>query len=1369
MGRPKDTIALIFSKDRAMQLQGTIESFLLHCRDEDAVDFVVLYKVSNGLHRGQYDELKKKFSQVSFIEENDFRSQVLSVLQKCDYVLFLVDDNIFVRPFSVQDMSGALGREKDTAGFSLRLGRNTGYCYPLSSPQALPAFREIGGGILKYYWPGSQCDFGYPLEMSSSVYRCREILQLLGRVEFANPNRLEGIMDLNKHLYNNLPYLLTFAESAAFCNPVNVVQNTVKNRHGVVHNYSSEKLADYFSRGMSIDVKKYIGFKPNAAHQEVELYFTGAGEVSVERREQAGERSEFGNEAAKPKFSIIMANYNNAKYVGQAVESVLNQTFKDWELVIVDDCSTDNSLQIIKQYLHDGRIRLIQHESNRGYAAALKTGIANVGSDYFGILDSDDCLVPEAVETMYNSHINFADCGLIYSQYAVCSPELTPKRTGHCKGLPPGKTNLDVHAVSHFKTFKMRDYLKTSGYDEEILYAEDKDIIYKMEEVTRLKFVEQCLYLYRELPNSHSHDSEKAHIGRESMEKAKMKALIRRGLMPVGGPPAMGREVQGIMQCRPVGYQAGESAPKISVIVATHNRPKLLERCLEGFVGQTAAKEDFEVIVVDDGSDPPARDTVESYADRINVTYLYQENLGLAAARNAGVRAVAGEIILFSDDDDLADAALVEEHLKKHQEHPDERTVVLGHLQWHPELRITPLMHYVTEEGGEYFGYVNMQDGGVYNGWKWWGGLVSVKRSLLRSAEGPFDERLRFGYEDSELVCRLGPDSIRVVYNSRAKSYVLRPVKFELFCRRRYMQGRALYRVARKHPELIMPRYGLNGIAEVYQRGVGPYLDEWHNSFRETAALLDEEGRWSAGQDESLKQVYSFYCGCFMGYWLKGYLDEKQAIESGGKSISEPVNCDSGSIVIESDAAEVSTAGEDVKIEVADSDDTTGAVEHLGENLVADKPAANEGLKIAFISGTLPRFDIGSSDNRIHHIVKILAREGHKVDYLYYLETPKDEFYKRPYGADMNFVRLGTAVQDFISYFEKRDDVDCVWITNIWTAEYARPFIELCEWIRANRPGTKIIIDTMDFHYKKFLRKYEAFKDPQVLACANEFLEVEKKLYPLADEVITVSEPDKNDIHENIRRELNVGVVPNIHQVSASISGFDARKNLCFLGSFGVDHNADAVRSFLQNVWPSVLQAEGAVEFHIFGFQSEKFRAEFERHRNVKVLGYVEDAEATVANYKALVCPLLYGSGMKGKIGLAASVSTPVVTTSIGAEGFGLIDGQDGFIADDATGFAKKCLDVMRDGVTWSRLSENVRKRVAENYSVEAVREKIRSILDLTVRGDFAEGDGLSASAADAQAERERQANIYEVKSLLEQYCGGGSGPIAPVQSNLRT
>lgn len=98
------------------------------------------------------------------------------------------------------------------------------------------------------------------------------------------------------------------------------------------------------------------------------------------------------------KISIIMASYNYASIIGEAIESVINQTYKDWELIIVDDGSTDNSVEVIKKYLSDNRIKLYINEKNLGLAKTVRKGIQYSTSDRIAFLESDDKFLPNALE-----------------------------------------------------------------------------------------------------------------------------------------------------------------------------------------------------------------------------------------------------------------------------------------------------------------------------------------------------------------------------------------------------------------------------------------------------------------------------------------------------------------------------------------------------------------------------------------------------------------------------------------------------------------------------------------------------------------------------------------------------------------------------------------------------------------------------------------------------------------------------------------------------------------------------------------------------------------------------------------------------------
>ena len=228
------------------------------------------------------------------------------------------------------------------------------------------------------------------------------------------------------------------------------------------------------------------------------------------------------------RFSVLMANYNNGKYIGEAIESVLNQSFTDWELIVVDDSSTDNSVDIIEHYLNDHRIRFMKNMKNMGYTKTLVQLVSKVRSNVFGTLDSDDVLTPEALEEMYHAHESNPQSGFIYSQYIYCDKELRPLGQGLSQAIPNGSTNLRNMYTGAFRTFKRDIYQKTEGFNPKYIYTEDRDIVLKMEEVTDVLFVEEPLYLHRVLSKGQSNDPKKKKLGYLSYNLAKYDAFCRR-------------------------------------------------------------------------------------------------------------------------------------------------------------------------------------------------------------------------------------------------------------------------------------------------------------------------------------------------------------------------------------------------------------------------------------------------------------------------------------------------------------------------------------------------------------------------------------------------------------------------------------------------------------------------------------------------------------------------------------------------------------------------------------------------------------------------------------------------------------------------
>jgi len=139
-----------------------------------------------------------------------------------------------------------------------------------------------------------------------------------------------------------------------------------------------------------------------------------------------------------PLVSIITPSYNAEKYLARTIESVLGQTFQDWEMIIVDDQSPDNANQLIEQYCQqDGRIKLLHLEKNSGAAVARNTAIEAAKGRYIAFLDSDDLWLPDKLEKQVQFMLD-QDIAFSFSAYEkidetgnVFGTVGVPKKTGY--------------------------------------------------------------------------------------------------------------------------------------------------------------------------------------------------------------------------------------------------------------------------------------------------------------------------------------------------------------------------------------------------------------------------------------------------------------------------------------------------------------------------------------------------------------------------------------------------------------------------------------------------------------------------------------------------------------------------------------------------------------------------------------------------------------------------------------------------------------------------------------------------------------------------------------------------------------------------
>lgn len=203
----------------------------------------------------------------------------------------------------------------------------------------------------------------------------------------------------------------------------------------------------------------------------------------------------------RPLFSVLIANHNDGNYLQNTIDSVFAQTYDNWEIIIVDDKSTDNSEEIYKKYANDTRIHIYRNDENRGCGYTKRRCVDLAQGEICGFVDADDSITPNAIEVMTEAHIKEPQCSLIYSQFYYTDENLNVTSVSqHQCTIPEGKSFLTCNilgAVSHFVTFKKNYYNQTAGIDPSFKIAEDIDLYFKLEEVGKLLFIPTPLYYYR--------------------------------------------------------------------------------------------------------------------------------------------------------------------------------------------------------------------------------------------------------------------------------------------------------------------------------------------------------------------------------------------------------------------------------------------------------------------------------------------------------------------------------------------------------------------------------------------------------------------------------------------------------------------------------------------------------------------------------------------------------------------------------------------------------------------------------------------------------------------------------------------------------
>jgi len=211
------------------------------------------------------------------------------------------------------------------------------------------------------------------------------------------------------------------------------------------------------------------------------------------------------------KVSVIIPAYNRENYIARTIDSVLNQTYDNIELIVVNDGSTDRTKEILKSYKN--KIILLEHTNgvNKGQSASINLGLKECTGEYISILDSDDYWHMDKLQSQVEYIINHHDdVGLVYSNgEAVDRNEqyiYDIYGINHKEDNNPSNVLLDCYYYVPTNSLFKKALLKQTGYfDENLRSAQDHDMAIKLSECTNIAYLDKKLFFYRRHSQSISH------------------------------------------------------------------------------------------------------------------------------------------------------------------------------------------------------------------------------------------------------------------------------------------------------------------------------------------------------------------------------------------------------------------------------------------------------------------------------------------------------------------------------------------------------------------------------------------------------------------------------------------------------------------------------------------------------------------------------------------------------------------------------------------------------------------------------------------------------------------------------------------------
>ena len=392
-------------------------------------------------------------------------------------------------------------------------------------------------------------------------------------------------------------------------------------------------------------------------------------------------------------ISIIIPVYNAENYLEQCLNSIKNQTYKNFEVIIVNDGSKDNTEVICKRFSEDdSRFRYFT-KSNGGVSSARNFGLDNANGHYITFIDGDDWVEHNHLEILIKSitenNSDIAICSykefdnnidtyytIVYTKQEKNLLNFEKMNRDDFLIIFPKLMSINVCFNNAVAKLFRKELVNNLRFDTSIKYGEDLDFYFSLYlNVESISYVDELTYVYRIHGDSTTSNFNQEYAEQElSIFKKMFKKIQEIGLPTIH----YFNKFQKLLKAR-VNYiknkvllnehldflkniEGTVTYPNtlISVVIPIYNVSPYLRLCLESIENQTYPH--FEVLLINDGSRDNSKDICLEFVESDNrFKYIEQDNAGLSSARNTGILNATGEFITFIDGDDFVDPNYLEE------------------------------------------------------------------------------------------------------------------------------------------------------------------------------------------------------------------------------------------------------------------------------------------------------------------------------------------------------------------------------------------------------------------------------------------------------------------------------------------------------------------------------------------------------------------------------------------------------------------------------------------------------------------------------------------------------------------------------------